>query len=86
MTNALPPYTPYGTAPGVAQPAPLAPGLVGVLPAPPPGTPSSVLTTLGPDGRPITPIKLKKPGSATQNAQKPKRICRAGPEAAGGGG
>ena len=75
VTNALPPYTPYGTVPGVAQPAPLAPGLVGALPAPPPGTPSSVLTTLGPDGRPITPIKLKKPGSGTQSAQKKKEYA-----------
>jgi hypothetical protein len=68
--TALPPYTPYGTQqPGVAQPAPLAPGL-----APPPsGTPTSVLTTIGPDGRPITPIKLRKPGSGTQSAQKPKK-------------
>jgi hypothetical protein len=66
----LPPYTPYGTQqPGVVPPAPLAPGLA----APPNGTPTSVLTTIGPDGRPITPIKLKKPGSGTQNAQKPKK-------------
>jgi hypothetical protein len=73
-TTALPPYTPYGTQPGVAQPAPVAPGLAAAGLAPPPnGTPTSVLTTIGPDGRPITPIKLRKPGSATQNAQKPKK-------------
>lgn len=72
-TTALPPYTPYGTQPGVAYAAPLAPGLA----APPPGTPTSVLTTLGPDGRPITPIKLRKPGSGTQSAQKPKKVFSA---------
>ena len=68
-TTTLPPYAPYGTQPGVAQAAPIAPGLA----PPPPGTPTSVLTTIGPDGRPITPIKLRKPGSTTQNAQKPKK-------------
>src|SRR5512147_776753 len=70
VTTALPPYTPYatyGAAPGGTLP--LAPGVAG-LAAPPVGAPSSVLTTLGPDGRPITPIKLKKPG--TQSAAKPK--------------
>jgi outer membrane protein OmpA-like peptidoglycan-associated protein len=73
VTTTLPPYTPYGTMqPGVMQPAPIAPGLAAGLAAPPTGTPTSVLTTLGPDGRPITPIKLKKPGSA-QSAQKPKK-------------
>lgn len=71
--TALPPYTPYGAQPGVAYSAPLAPGLA----APPPGTPTSVLTTLGPDGRPITPIKLRKPGSGTQSAQKPKKAFSA---------
>ncbi|HEV8388465.1 MAG TPA: hypothetical protein VGQ35_01415 [Dongiaceae bacterium] len=77
---ALPAYSPYGTyQPSVAQPAPLAPGLVGALAAPPAGTPSSVLTTVGPDGRPITPIKLKRPGSGTQSAQKPKKKEYAAP-------
>lgn len=63
----LPPYTPYGTAPAAALP--LAPGLAG-LAVPPSNSPSSVLTTLGPDGRPIQPIKLKKPGSTTKKPKK----------------
>jgi hypothetical protein len=67
----LPPYTPYGVAGAEAQPLPLAPGLAG-LATPPSNRPSSVLTTLGPDGRPIQPIKLKQPGSAKQ-AAKPKK-------------
>ena len=80
VQSALPPYTPYGTVPpGVTQPAPIAPGLAGTLAAPPAGEPSSVLTTLGPDGRPITPIKLKKPGSGTESAQKPKKNEYAAP-------
>ena len=71
VVQALPPYSPYGTVPPVgAQPAPLAPRLAG-LATPPAGAPSSVLTTLGPDGRPLAPIKLKKPG--TQTAAKPKK-------------
>ena len=37
--------------------------------APPAGAPASGMTVLGPDGRPVTPIKLRKPGSATQPAQ-----------------
>jgi outer membrane protein OmpA-like peptidoglycan-associated protein len=70
----LPPYTPYGQVPPAGvQAVPLAPGLAPGLAAPPSRAPSSVLTTLGPDGRPITPIKLKKPGSGTQKAQKPKK-------------
>lgn len=70
--QALPPYSPYGTLPPPvgAQPMPLAPGLAGLAP-PPAGAPTSVLTTLGPDGRPLAPIKLKKPGS--QAAGKPKK-------------
>jgi len=64
VSPALPAYSPYGAVrPGIAQPVPLA--------APPAGALSSVLTTLGPDGRPITPIMLKKPGS--QAAQKPNK-------------
>jgi outer membrane protein OmpA-like peptidoglycan-associated protein len=60
--TALPPYAPYGIPPqGMMQPPPMAPAIA--LQVPPAGTPSSVLTTLGPDGRPITPIKLRKPGS-----------------------
>ena len=35
---------------------------------PPPAAPTSALTVLGPDGRPVTPIKLKKPGSSNQIA------------------
>jgi outer membrane protein OmpA-like peptidoglycan-associated protein len=77
ISTTLPPYTPYGQVPpagvqGGVQAVPLAPGLAPGLAAPPSRAPSSVLTTLGPDGRPITPIKLKKPGS-TQKAQKPKK-------------
>ena len=68
----LPPYTPYGVAGAGAQPLPLAPGLAG-LAMPPSSTPSSVLTTLGPDGRPIQPIKLKQPGSGSKQASKPKK-------------
>ncbi len=73
----LPPYTPYGVAGAGAQPLPLAPGLAG-LATPPSSTPSSVLTTLGPDGRPIQPIKLKQPGS-TKQASKPKKKEYAAP-------
>jgi outer membrane protein OmpA-like peptidoglycan-associated protein len=62
----LPPYQPYGAAQAGALP--LAPGLAG-LAVPPSRTPSSVLTTLGPDGRPIQPVVLKKPGSG----KKPKK-------------
>src|SRR5262249_52106319 len=72
----LPPYTPYGVAGVGAQPLPLAPGLAGLAP-PPSSTPSSVLTTLGPDGRPIQPIKLKQPG--TKQASKPKKKEYAAP-------
>ncbi|CAN0479483.1 unnamed protein product, partial [Phaeothamnion confervicola] len=65
----LPPYTPYGVAGAGAQPLPLAPGLAG-LATPPSNSPSSVLTTLGPDGRPIQPIKLKQPGTGTKKPKK----------------
>lgn len=74
----LPPYTPYGTAPVAAQALPLAPGLAG-LATPPASPPSSVLTTLGPDGRPIQPIKLKQPGTGTAQASKPKKTEFAAP-------
>lgn len=48
---------------GAGQPA--APNYA---PGPPPaGTPTSALTVLGPDGRPVTPIKLRKPGSSSQS-------------------
>jgi len=72
VSTTLPPYTPYGQVPAAGVQAPLAPGLAPGLAVPPAGTPSSVLTTLGPDGRPITPIKLKEPGSGTQSAQTPE--------------
>jgi hypothetical protein len=49
-----PPYGAYGTAP-------LAP--------PPPGALSSVLTILGPDGRPLAPVRLQSPGSQAEPAQ-----------------
>ncbi|HWA47094.1 MAG TPA: hypothetical protein VG742_02415, partial [Dongiaceae bacterium] len=74
----LPPYTPYGVAGAGAQPLPLAPGLAG-LATPPSSTPSSVLTTLGPDGRPLQPIKLKQPGTGTKQASKPKKKEYAAP-------
>jgi hypothetical protein len=50
-----------GTAPAAQQPyfAPV---------TPPPAAPTSALTVLGPDGRPVTPIKLRKPGSSNQIA------------------
>ncbi|HKP23222.1 MAG TPA: hypothetical protein VJV39_05120 [Dongiaceae bacterium] len=48
-------------ASGAAQPA--APQ---ALATPPSGAPASGMTMLGPDGRPITPIKLRKPGSSSQ--------------------
>lgn len=53
-----------GAAPayGTAQPPYFAPV------TPPPAAPASALTVLGPDGRPVTPIKLRKPGSANQVA------------------
>jgi hypothetical protein len=48
---------------GTAQPPYYAPV------APPAGAPTSALTVLGPDGRPVTPIKLRKPGSSAEPAQ-----------------
>ena len=53
-----------GTAPayGTAQQPYFAPV------TPPPAAPTSSLTVLGPDGRPVTPIKLRKPGSSNQIA------------------
>jgi hypothetical protein len=68
VLNSLP--APYGAQGGRAGSAP---GGQGGLAAPPTGALSSVLTTIGPDGRPITPIKLKRPGSPTQSAQKPNK-------------
>jgi outer membrane protein OmpA-like peptidoglycan-associated protein len=50
---------------GTAQPA--APYYAPVTP--PAGAPTSALTVLGPDGRPVTPIKLRKPGSAQTGNQ-----------------
>jgi hypothetical protein len=46
--------------------APMVPGYAPALAAPPTGTPTSALTTLGPNGRPTVPIQLKRPGSADQ--------------------
>ncbi|MGH6891966.1 MAG: hypothetical protein ACREEP_06890, partial [Dongiaceae bacterium] len=80
VATAPPPYALYGTTPGVAQPLPVAPGLAAGLAAPPTGAPSSVLTTLGPDGRPITPIKLKRPGS--EPVPEPEAEFAAAPEPA----
>jgi outer membrane protein OmpA-like peptidoglycan-associated protein len=47
--------------PGAAQP--VAPDYAPVTP--PAEAPTSALTVLGPDGRPVTPIKLRKPGSSS---------------------
>jgi outer membrane protein OmpA-like peptidoglycan-associated protein len=73
-----PPYTPYGTAPSAYQPQPVAPGLTAGLPAAPSGVPTSGITTLGPDGRPVTPITLKKPGSPSAT---PAQVAEATPPA-----
>ena len=76
----LPPYTSYEKYGATGTPPPMpgaTPGLAPGLAAPPSGAPSSVLTTLGPDGRPIIPIKLKKPGS--QTTQKTKKESFAAP-------
>jgi hypothetical protein len=77
----LPPYTPYGM--GAANALPLAPGLAG-LAVPPARQPSSVLTTLGPDGRPIQPIQLKQPGSTAKAAKPKKKETYAAPAQASG--
>ncbi|WP_119302144.1 hypothetical protein [Dongia deserti] len=50
VTTALPPYGAYG------HPQPVAP--YAALPS---GAPTSVLTTVGPDGRPLAPIQLMQP-------------------------
>jgi hypothetical protein len=53
-----------------AQPAPnYAPSVQG-LALPPSGTPTSGMTMLGPDGRPVTPIKLHKPGSSASASKQ----------------
>ncbi|MBL9035511.1 MAG: hypothetical protein JNN33_12155 [Rhodospirillaceae bacterium] len=70
----LPPYQPYGAAQAGALP--LAPGLSG-LALPPARTPSSVLTTLGPDGRPIQPIQLKDPSAPAKSKPKKKETYAA---------
>ena len=46
---------------------------------PPTGAPTSGLTVLGPDGRPVTPIKLRKPGSSAQPAQVAAQIAPSEP-------
>src|ERR1051325_4658775 len=51
---AMPPPALYATVPPLAG---------GQLAPPPSGQLSSVLTMIGPDGRPVAPIKLKKPGT-----------------------
>jgi outer membrane protein OmpA-like peptidoglycan-associated protein len=61
-------YVPgYGS--GYPAPPPYSAYSAATLPPPPPGALSSVLTTLGPDGRPVAPIKLKKPGSRPETKQ-----------------
>lgn len=75
----LPPYTPYGAGPAGALP--LAPGLAG-LAVPPARTPSSVLTTLGPDGRPIQPVQLKNPSAPAKSKPKKKETYAAPAQAA----
>src|SRR5262245_11052909 len=59
--NALGAQPAQSNASGAAQPA--APQ---ALATPPSGAPASGMTMLGPDGRPVTPIKLRKPGSSAQ--------------------
>ena len=49
--------------------APAAAPAYGTVPAPA-GAPTSALTVLGPDGRPVTPIKLRKPGSSAQSSSQ----------------
>jgi hypothetical protein len=62
---AMPPYAPYVMVrPGIY--APMVPGYAPALAAPPTGTPTSAITTLGPNGRPTVPIQLKRPGSSDQ--------------------
>lgn len=62
---AMPPYAPYVMVrPGIY--APMVPGYAPVLAAPPSGTPTSAITTLGPNGRPTVPIQLTRPGSVDQ--------------------
>jgi hypothetical protein len=62
---AMPPYAPYVMVrPGIY--APMVPGYAPALAVPPTGTPTSALTTLGPNGRPTVPIQLKRPGSSDQ--------------------
>jgi len=69
VLNALPAAAPAYPQAGAAMPAPQAYG--GQLAPPPSGELSSVLTMIGPDGRPVAPIKLKKPGTqdSTENTQ-----------------
>jgi hypothetical protein len=63
--GAMPPYAPYVMVrPGIY--APMVPGYAPALAAPPSGTPTSAITTLGPNGRPTVPIQLKRPGSSDQ--------------------
>lgn len=70
MAAPVSPYPPYGAMQaGVPYAAPLAPAMVPGLAAPPPGMPTSVLTAVGPDGRPIAPIRLRKPGSEAPGEQ-----------------
>lgn len=62
---AMPPYAPYVMVrPGIY--APMVPGYAPALAAPPSGTPTSAITTLGPNGRPTVPIQLKRPGASDQ--------------------
>jgi outer membrane protein OmpA-like peptidoglycan-associated protein len=77
VLNALPPSPPEYPQAGAAMPnygtLPQASG--GQLAPPPSGELSSVLTMIGPDGRPVAPIKLKRPGTqeseSTQVASTP---------------
>jgi hypothetical protein len=69
MPNQAPAPTTYGSA---TKLPPYAAAPAGLAQPPASGAPTSVLTVLGPDGKPITPIKLRKPGSTTAGAQKPK--------------
>ena len=71
---APPPYAPYVMVrPGIY--APMIPGYAPTLAAPPTGTPTSALTTLGPNGRPTVPIQLKRPGSADQQYGEDSQVA-----------
>jgi len=68
-----------GSQPAQPSAQPAAPNYAPVvqgLATPPSGAPASGMTVLGPDGRPVTPIKLRRPGSSAQtNSQVAAQIA-----------